>query len=145
MDLYINTKFEVGQEVYYVRISNKPIEQKKICGVCLGVGTFIYNGYKCNCPKCGGHGEIITDKRYVQINTVDDIKWRITSIKIIVDRDKDINLRYNITPITNNDYYGYSKTTALEYELFTTLEEAQLYCDEQNSIQIGGIDNARYY
>ena len=142
MDLHIKTKFEVGQEVYYVRIFNNPIEQKKTCGVCLGAGTFIYNGHKCNCPKCGGHGEIITDKRNIQINTVDDIKWRITSIRIIIDRDKDIHLRYNITPITNNDYYGYSKTTALEYELFATLEEAQLYCDEQNSIQMGGIDNA---
>ena len=142
MDLNINTKFEVGQEVYYVRISNKSIEQKKTCGVCLGVGTFIYNGYKCNCPKCGGRGEIVTDKRYIQINTVDDIKWRITSIKITVDRDKNIIVRYVISPITNNNYYGYSKTTAFAEELFPTLEEAQLYCNEQNSIQMGDIANA---
>ena len=142
LDLNIKTKFEVGQEVYYVRISNKTIEQKKICEVCLGAGTFIYNGYKCNCPKCGGHGEIVTDKRTIQINIVDDVKWRITSIKITVDIDKNVTFGYVISNIINNNYYGYDKITVLEDELFATLEEAQLYCNEQNSIQMGDIANA---
>ena len=146
MDLNINTKFEVGQEVYHIESSRKVVECEKTCELCFGAGSFIYKDYKCNCPKCGGHGKIIVDRKNVQINSVDGIQWKITSIKVTVDKDENIILRYTIIPHKHikQDYYsyGYSKTTAFEEELFSTLEEAQSYCDEQNSIQMGDMDNA---
>lgn len=71
---------------------------------------------------------------------MDGIQWKITSIKVTVDKDENIILRYTIIPhkhIKQDSYsYGYSKTTAFEEELFATLEEAQSYCDEQNRIQM---------
>ena len=138
MELNINTKFEVGQEVYHIESSRKVVECEKTCELCLGAGSFIYKDYKCNCPKCGGHGKIIIDRKNVQISSVDDIKWEITSIRVTVDKNGNIILRYTISPLTNkhDPYYRYSKTTSLEEELFETLEEAQTYCDEQNSIQM---------
>ena len=140
MDLHINTKFEVGQEVYHIESSRKVVECEKTCELCFGAGSFIYQDYNCNCPKCGGHGKIIVDRKNVQINSVDGIQWKITSIKVTVDKDENIILRYTIIPhkhIKQDSYrYGYSKTTAFEEELFATLEEAQLYCDEQNRVQM---------
>ena len=131
MDLHIKTKFEVGQEVYRIESSRKAIECEKTCNVCLGEGSFIYKGYQCRCPKCGGRGKIIVDRNYIQINSVNDIKWKITSIKVTVDEDGNIDLKYMIYPFI--DQYAYDEATVLEHELFATLEEAQLYCDEQNS------------
>ena len=159
MDLHIKTKFEVGQDVYHIESSRKVVECEKTCELCFGAGSFIYKtscsetcelcfgagsfiykDYKCNCPKCGGHGKIIVDRKNVQINSVDGIQWKITSIKVTVDKDENIILRYTIIPhkhIKQDSYsYGYSKTTAFEEELFATLEEAQSYCDEQNRIQM---------
>lgn len=144
MDLHIKTKFEVGQEVYRIESSRKAIECEKTCDVCLGEGSFIYKNYLCHCPKCGGHGKIVVDRDYIQINSVNDIEWTITSIKVTMDKDGNVDLIYTIYPYTNinNSQYVYGKITALENELFATLEEAQLYCDEQNSIQMGEIVNA---
>lgn len=136
MDLHIKTKYEVGQEVYRIESSRKVIECEETCDVCLGEGSFIYKNYQCHCPKCGGHGKIIVNRNYIQINSVNDIKWKITSIKVEVDKDENVTLIYNMYPFTNinNSQYIYGEVTALENELFETLEEAQSYCDEKNSI-----------
>ena len=63
MKLYADTKFEVGQTVYRVYETRKNIEQKATCDVCLGTGKITYKGYKCNCPKCNGRGELVTDSK----------------------------------------------------------------------------------
>lgn len=138
MDLHIKTKFEVGQEVYRIESSRKVIECEETCDVCLGEGSFIYKNYQCHCPKCGGRGKIIVNKNYIQINSVEDIKWKIISIKVEVDKDENVTLIYTLYPFTNINYsqYIYGKTTAFEHQLFATFEEAQLYCDEQNRIQM---------
>lgn len=135
MDLHIKTKFEVGQEVYRIESSRKVIECEETCDVCLGEGSFVYKGYQYHCPKCGGRGKIIVNRNYIQINSVNDIKWTITSIKVEVDKDENVTLIYTMYPSTNINHsqYIYGKITALENELFETLEEAQLYCDEHNS------------
>ena len=136
MDLHIKTKFEVGQEVYRIESSRKTIECEETCDVCLGDGSFIYKNYQCHCPKCGGRGKIIVGrKKCIQINSVEDIKWKIISIKVEVDKDENVTLIYTIYPSTNINHsqYIYGKTAAFENELFATLEEAQLYCDQQNN------------
>lgn len=135
MDLHIKTKFEVGQEVYRIESSRKAIECEETCDVCLGEGSFIYKNYQCHCPKCGGRGKIIVNRNYIQINSVNDIKWTITSIKVEVDKDENVTLIYTMYPSTNINHsqYIYGEITAFEHQLFATFEEAQLYCDEKNS------------
>lgn len=77
MDLHIKTKFEVGQEVYHIESSRKVVECEKTCELCFGAGSFIYKDYKCNCPKCGGHGKIIVDRKMFKL-----IQWMVFSGKL---------------------------------------------------------------
>ena len=114
MKLYADTKFEVGQTVYRVYETRKNIEQKVTCDVCLGTGKITYKGYRCNCPKCNGRGELVTDSKEV-------------TLRVIADKNKDGLLRYTL-----DAPQGYcSSKGALEKELFAAIEEAQAYCDEE--------------
>ena len=126
MKLYADTKFEVGQTVYRVYETRKNIEQKVTCDVCLGTGKITYKGYRCNCPKCNGRGELVTDSKEVTLREI-DVPRKVTAIRLIADKNKDGLLRYTL-----DAPQGYcSSKGALEKELFAAIEEAQAYCDEE--------------
>lgn len=118
MKLYADTKFEVGQTVYRVYETRKNIEQKVTCDVCLGTGKITYKGYKCNCPKCNGRGELVTDSKEVTLREI-DVPRKVTAIRLIADKNKDGLLRYTLD--APQGYY--SSKGALEKELFATIEE----------------------
>lgn len=95
MKLYANTKFEIGQTVYRVYETRKNIEQKVTCDLCLGTGKITYKGYKCNCPKCNGRGELVTDSKEVTLREI-DVPRKVTAIRLIADKNKDGLLRYTL-------------------------------------------------
>ena len=95
MKLYADTKFEVGQTVYRVYETRKNIEQKATCDVCLGTGKITYKGYRCNCPKCNGRGELVTDSKEVTLREI-DVPRKVTAIRLIADKNKDGLLRYTL-------------------------------------------------
>lgn len=127
MELYRKTKFDVGQTVYRVFEIEKTVNQKVTCDICCGDGKITYKGYRWGCPKCHGNGELITGTKNVIMRDV-DIPRKITSIRLIADKNKSIMLRY----ILNTPDYCLSSKSALENELFTTMEEAEAYCEEKD-------------
>ena len=126
MKLYADTKFEVGQTVYRVYETRKNIEQKATCDVCLGAGKITYRGYKCNCPKCNGRGELVTDSKEVTLREI-DVPREVTAIRLIANKENSGLLKY----VLNVPHGCHSGKNVLEKELFATIEEAQAYCDEE--------------
>ena len=55
--LYVDNKFEVGQEVYLVTKTKERLENKCTCDVCMDRGKVTYKGYDVKCPKCKGKGD----------------------------------------------------------------------------------------
>lgn len=140
MDLHIKTKFDIGQDVRLVRRNKQEVYDFISCTFCNGNGFFIYKDEKCKCPKCSG-GRIRTKKGTVNKYDVRRIEWKVSSIKITINENND--------PIIVYKLIGFDcwcnetiKETADEKHLFATYEDAKKYCDEQNSIQMGGITNA---
>ena len=93
MKLCADTKFEVGQTVYRVYETRKNIEQKATCDVCLGTGKITYKGYKCNCPKCNGRGELVTDSKEVTLREI-DVPREVTAIRLIANKENSGLLKY---------------------------------------------------
>lgn len=54
MDLHIETKFNIGQDVRLVYRNKQEVNDLIPCTFCDGNGFFIYKGEKCKCPKCSG-------------------------------------------------------------------------------------------
>lgn len=127
MKLYANTKFEIGQTVYRVYETQKDMEQKVTCDLCLGTRQITYKGYKCNCPKCNGRGELVIDRKEVTLREI-DVPRKVTAIRLIADKNKNGLLRYTLDAPQGHR----SSKGALEKELFATEEEAQAYCEEES-------------
>ena len=130
MDLHINTKFDVEQEVRLAYKTKQVVADFIPCTFCDGNGFFIYKGEKCNCPKCNGR-RIRTKKRTVKRYEVHWIEWKISSIKITINKNNDPVIVYKLT---GSDWYnGIIKETADEKYLFATYDDAKKYCDKQNT------------
>lgn len=141
MKLYANTKFEIGQTVYRVYETQKDMEQKVTCDLCLGTRQITYKGYRCSCPKCNGRGELVTDSKEVTLREI-DVPRKVTAIRLIANKNKSGLLRYTLDVPQGHR----SSKSALEKELFATEEEAQAYCEEE-SINVAcrefGMENCR--
>ena len=127
MKLYADTKFEVGQTVYRVYETQKDIEQKVTCDLCLGTRQITYKGYRCSCPKCNGRGELVTDRKEVTLREI-DVPREITAIRLIANRANSGLLKY----VLSVPHGCHSGKNVLEKELFATEEEAQAYCEEES-------------
>ena len=113
------------QYIVYMR-HERTLNRKQLVMCALGTGKITYKGYKCNCPKCNGRGELVTDSKEVTLREI-DVPRKVTAIRLIADKNKDGLLRYTL-----DAPQGYcSSKGALEKELFATIEEAQAYCDEE--------------
>ena len=140
MDLHINTKFDIGQQVCLVYRNKQTVDDFIPCTFCDGNGFFIYKGEKCKCPKCSGR-RIRTEKRKVIKYNVHHIEWKVSSIRITINENNDPVIVYKLI--------GFScwcnetiKETADERHLFATYKDAKEYCNEKNNIEIGDIANA---
>ena len=113
----INTKFDVGEEVYIVKKARK--EEK--CPACDGAGHKIINGHKFTCVECYGTGKLHKGKKIYKVTNKDKIN-RITTHSYIENGELKTVIKYKF-----QDYNEYT-----DKRLFSTLEEAEEYCKELN-------------
>lgn len=121
MHIDVNTKFEVGQEVFLLKETKKTFETKVTCDICFGTGNISYKGYDMICPKCHGNRSLVLDSKDKMMYVVED-SCEITSC------------RYMITKKESCLYYKTNGRNSLipEDDIFATQEEAQARCDELN-------------
>lgn len=113
----INNKFEIGEEVF--SIWSVPLKHK--CDMCDGEGFIEYKEKGRRCPQCKGVKFLINDK--YKFWEVMPQKLKVYSIKASTN-GVGINIKYKAS--------GYNRG---EMNLFKTLEEAQVRCDELNHIK----------
>lgn len=82
MHIDVETKFEVGQEVFLIKKDRKVIENKEKCKICNGEGHIVFKGYTMSCPECEGSKYICVDSNIVDNYFTDKKPHTITSIGI---------------------------------------------------------------
>lgn len=153
----INTKFDIGQQVYII---NKGEIINKNCPICKGNGIVkaklleSEEVVECKCLKCNGTGNshsknngnkwsskkhyTVKETMYVgktmikQEGDIVDANYYIIGIEI----DEAKNIRYKLKGISldgkkEKEYHVSLK----EDEIFATKEEAEQYCKEFNDMQ----------
>lgn len=122
MQINIETKFNIGQEVYIIQKARV----KEPCAACNGQGHIKIEGNDFSCTSCYGTGRLYGKKKIYQLLGKDTI----TSIKIF-------NYLLN-TGGHNNELktvVKYSFKNGFDYtdqKLFATQEEAETRCNELN-------------
>ena len=125
MHIDVETKFEVGQEVFLIKKDRKVIENKEKCKICNGEGHIVFKGYTMSCPECEGSKYICVDSNIVDNYFTDKKPHTITSIGIKTTA-KESELTYMI------DGKAYERKKVSENEIFATREEAENRCNELN-------------
>lgn len=125
MHIDVETKFEVGQEVFLIKKDRKVIENKEKCKICNGEGYIVFKGYTMSCPECEGSKYICVDSNIVDNYFTDKKPHTITSIGIKTTA-KESKLTYMI------DGKAYERKKVSENEIFATREEAENRCNELN-------------
>lgn len=125
MHIDVETKFEVGQEVFLIKKDRKVIENKEKCKICNGEGHIVFKGYTMSCPECEGRKYICVDSNIVDNYFTDKKPHTITSIGIKTTA-KESKLTYMI------DGKAYERKKVSENEIFATREEAENRCNELN-------------
>lgn len=125
MQINVETKFEVGQEVFLIKKDRKVIENKEKCKICNGEGHIIFKGYTISCPECEGSKGICVDSNIIDNYFTDKKPHAITSIGIKITA-KGSKLTYMI------DGKLFERKKVGENEIFPTQEEAETRCNELN-------------
>lgn len=114
MRINVETKYDVGQEVY--RIGK--VRKEEICSACNGEGYIKINNNVFSCNTCSTTGKICGEREQYQIVGKDTIK----NISVV-------NYLYNGTRVR----YGFDMgITFTENRLFETQEAAEEKCKELN-------------
>lgn len=123
MQINIETKFNIGQEVYIIQKARS----KEPCAACNGEGYIIVDGNRFSCDKCFGTGRLHGKRKIYQLAGKDTI----TSIKIfnyLLNADGHHNELKTVVKYAfknGNDF--------TDQKLFATQEEAQARCNELNN------------
>lgn len=115
--LEVPVKHQSGDTVYTTK------KTRKVCHICEGQKTIIYNGKDMRCPECMGSGKSLKSK---SIHVVIEQPFDIIATRITIKNDGEITVKYR-------GACGFQQLTRTEDNLFTTKEEAQLKCDELNN------------
>lgn len=118
-EIKINSKFGIGEKV--ITIWNRAMEFE--CPICKGKGSFIHNGYKVKCTRCYGSGKLYTDEKMWQVDTE---PMEVTGIKISINQEGKESISYTL-----HNANGRSRKRT-DKNCFSTIEEAQAYCDDLN-------------
>lgn len=117
--LNIPVKFNKNDILY----TTKQMKVETTCHICEGTTKIKYNDKDMKCPECMGVGKIKSDKA---VNVVCDEPFKISTTKISINSNGDINVKYK-------GYCGlYTTLNRAEDNLFTSKENAQARCDELN-------------
>ena len=117
-EIKVNSKFGIGAKVF--TIWNRAMELE--CPICKGEGSFIHNGYKVRCTRCYG-GKLHTDEKLWQVDTE---PMEVFGIKISINQEGKESISYTL-----HNANGRSRKRS-DKNCFTTIEEAQAYCDSLN-------------
>lgn len=118
-EIKVNSKFGIGDSV--VTIKSKSVEY--MCPNCKGRGTVKRREHSRYCPHCYGSGNLYSCEKLWEI---DAKPIEITNIKISISSDGNQNITYGSKTAKGN------KKKRVESHCFTTIEEAQAYCDSLN-------------
>lgn len=126
MHIDVNTKFDVGQEVYIIQKARS----KESCAACNGEWHIIIDGNKFSCDKCFGTGRLHGKRKIYQLAGKDTI----TNIKVY-------NYLLNAGGHHNESKtvvkYGFAdRNDYTDQKLFSTQEEAQARCKELNKEEL---------
>jgi hypothetical protein len=122
MQINVETKFNLGQEVYIIQKARS----KESCAACNGEGHIIIDGNRFSCNTCFGTGLVHGKRKIYQLADKDTI----TSIKVynyLLNTGGHHNepkavVKYRFK---NGDDYT-------DQKLFATQEEAETRCNELN-------------
>ena len=117
--LYVDNKFEIGQEVYVIQ----KVRTKTPCSACNGEGHKIIDGNKFYCSKCNGEGylkcETKKDYQVIGLKQITLIKSLTFSSDKVVPRTE---IKYNLDNIKE----------VPEHHLFVSCDEAITVCGDLN-------------
>lgn len=122
MKINIETKFNIGQEVYIIQKARA----KEPCPACNGQGHIKIEGNDFSCTSCYGTGRLYGKKKIYQLLGKDTI----TSIKIF---NYLLNTGGHHNELKTVVKYGFKNGNDFtDQKLFATQEEAEARCRELN-------------
>lgn len=120
MKINMETKFDIGQEVYIIRENTYHINNESKCSICEGIGKIVYRGQELRCPECSGKGTLLHGVDTVSKFSIDG-QGAITGIKVQYANEICPYIKYKI-----------NKKFLSEDRLFATQEEAEARCRKLN-------------
>lgn len=122
MQINIETKFNIGQEVYIIQKARA----KEPYPACNGQGHIKIEGNDFSCTSCYGTGRLYGKKKIYQLLGKDTI----TSIKVFKYL---LNAGGHHNELKTVVKYGFAdRSDYTDQKLFATQEEAQTKCNELN-------------
>lgn len=122
MQINVETKFNLGQEVYIIQKTRS----KEPCAACKGEGHIIIDGNRFSCNTCFGTGRLHRKRKIYQLAGKDII----TSIKVY---NYLLNTcGHHNEPKTVVKYRFKNGDDYTDQKLFATQEEAEKRCNELN-------------
>lgn len=130
MKVEINTKFDIGQTVFYIKHTTSYEEIP--CEHCNGNYREIVNDIEYTCPYCkGGREKKRIDKYRVKSGIITNIRIAVKGIDTITDpitkEQIETNVKYSVTENNTELFYESdgNSTNLYEGELYSTVEEAE--------------------
>lgn len=127
--MILETKYELGEKVWYAEKSDMNKIEVEQCEYCLGEGKVsLVNGDKLTCPKCSGRGG---EKYNLWLYKIVDHPSMIGKVEVTRYKNNEDKSR--------NTYMIYktgvgSGTIWEEQKLFKTREECLSWCEMENKI-----------
>lgn len=135
MLINFNTKYDIGQQVFFVEHSTS--HEEIPCEHCKGNYREIVNGIEYTCPYCkGGRSRKTIDSYRVKSGIITNIRIALLGIDRMRDYDLnpekkyDTNIKYSVTENRtetswiSSDIDGNS-TSKFEFELYATEQDAE--------------------
>ena len=133
MKITIDTKYDVGQQVFFVEHSTS--HETIPCEHCNGNYREIVNGIEYTCPYCkGGRSSRTIDKYRVRSGIITNIRISLLGIDKIRDYEVnpekkfDTNIKYTVTENrTENAFFDTdgNSMNKFEFELYATEQDAE--------------------
>lgn len=118
-EINVNSKFGIGDNV--ITIKSKAVEY--MCPTCSGKGMVERKGHSKYCPYCYGSGKLRSHEKLWEVDTK---PMEITNIKVSISNNGNQNITYGSKSAKGNN------KKRVESHCFSTIEEAQAYCDDLN-------------
>ncbi len=122
MKINMETKFDIGQEVYVIQKARA----KEPCAACNGHGDIIIDGNRFSCISCCGTGRLYGRKKVYQLVGKDTI----TSIKVFKYLLNASGHHNELKTVVKYAFKNGNDFT--DQKLFATQEEAEARCRELN-------------